>query len=130
MRFERGASRCAARCDNKLLAASPHDKCVYGDASQLQCIPDIKTSTLPPVRVADDLRAAAEGVLAEGESLSSFIESTVRKAVDFRREQAAFHARGQAAFEHYQRTGVSHSADDVLDHLQQKLDARRKQVLG
>ena len=85
---------------------------------------------LPPVRVHDDLRNAVESVLAEGETLSSFIESTVRSAVEYRRVQADFHARGQAAFEHYKRTGITHSTEEVLARLQAKLDARRKQLLG
>jgi len=90
----------------------------------------MKSATLPPVRVDDELRAAAESVLAEGESLSNFIEATVRRAVDYRRVQAQFLERGQMAAEHYRTTGVSYSADEVLASLQHKLDARRKQLLG
>ena len=59
-----------------------------------------------------------------------FVETAVRRAVEHRRVQTAFHARGEAAIGHNQRTGVSHSAKDVFDCLQAKLDARRRQVLG
>ena len=88
----------------------------------------MKTATLPPVRVDDALRTAAEGVLADGESLSSFIETSVRRAVEYRRVQADFVTRGQASIEDYRRTGVSYSAAEVADRLQAKLDARRRQL--
>jgi len=88
----------------------------------------MKTSTLPPVRVADDLRAAAERVLNDGETLSSFIESAVRSAVEYRRVQTEFHARGQAAWEEYQRTGVSYSTEVVVAKLRQMTAERRAQI--
>ena len=85
---------------------------------------------LPPVRVPQDLRSAAESVLIDGETLSGFIQQSVERAVEYRRVQAAFHARGEAALEHYKRTGISHSADEVVAALQAKLDRKRKQLLG
>ena len=87
----------------------------------------MKASLLPPVRVSEELRAAAESVLAAGETLSGFIQESVERAVEYRRVQADFYARGQAALEHYKRTGVSHAAADVVAGLQAKLDRRRKQ---
>lgn len=88
----------------------------------------VKTATLPPVRVDHDLRLAAEQVLNEGESLSAFIETTVRRAVEFRQVQTEFVARGQKAIEAHRRTGLSHSVDDVADRLTVQLEARRKQL--
>ena len=90
----------------------------------------MKTSTLPPVRVDEAFRATAESVLHEGESLTSFIEATVRRAVEHRRIQAAFEARARDSLEHHKRTGISSSVDDVFDKLEAKVRARRKQVLG
>ena len=90
----------------------------------------MKSSMLPQVRVPEELRSAAESVLAQGETLSSFIQKSVERAVDFRRIQAEFHARGEAALEHYKRTGVHHSVDEVVAGLQAKLDGKRKQLLG
>ena len=46
------------------------------------------------------------------------------------RVQTRFHARGEASWEHYQDTGESLSAAEVLLKLQAKLDARRKQLAG
>ena len=90
----------------------------------------MKSSMLPPVRVPEDLRNAAESVLIQGETLSAFIQQSVERAVEYRRIQAAFHGRAEAALEHYKRTGVSHSVDEVVAGLQAKLDRRRKQLLG
>jgi hypothetical protein len=90
----------------------------------------MKTAMLPQVRVPEDLRSAAESVLAEGETLSSFIQQSVERAVEYRRLQAAFLARGEAAHKHYKRTGISHSVDAVVAGLQAKLDRRRRQLRG
>ena len=90
----------------------------------------MKSSVIPQVRVEPELRAELEAVLQEGETLSGFVEASVRSAVAFRRVQARFHERGQAAWQHYQDTGESLSAAEVLAKLQAKLDARRKQLGG
>lgn len=73
----------------------------------------MKTATLPPLRVAPELRQAAEAVLREGESLSSFMEQSLRDEVNRRRLQAEFIARGLASREEAKRTGVYYDADTV-----------------
>lgn len=88
----------------------------------------MKTAILPQVRVAPELREQLEEVLREGETLSGFVEASVRGAVEYRRVQDAFQARGEAAWQAYQRDGVSRSANDVLAELQARLDRRRKQL--
>lgn len=88
----------------------------------------MKSAVIPQVRVEPELRAELETVLRQGETLSEFVEISVRNAVEFRRAQKSFHERGQAAWEHYQRTGVSVPAEEVLAKLQGRLDARRKQL--
>jgi len=90
----------------------------------------MKSAVIPQVRVEPDLRAELEAVLQDGETLSGFVESSVRSAVAFRRVQTRFHARGEASWAHYQDTGESLSAAEVLLKLQAKLDARRKQLAG
>lgn len=74
----------------------------------------MKTATLPPLRVAPELRQAAESVLLEGESLSSFMEQTLRNEVTRRKLQAEFIARGLAAREDARRTGEYRSAAESL----------------
>jgi hypothetical protein len=88
----------------------------------------MKSAVIPQVRVEPELRAELEAVLHQGETLSEFVEASVRNAVEFRRVQTRFHERGQASWEHYERTGVSFSADEILSNLQTKLDAKRKQL--
>ncbi|MFT3777705.1 MAG: YlcI/YnfO family protein [Ottowia sp.] len=88
----------------------------------------MKTAVIPQVRVEPEFRGNLEAVLQEGETISAFVESAVRSAVEFRHMQSRFHARGQAAWERFQATGESSSADDVLSKLQAKLDAKRRQM--
>lgn len=60
----------------------------------------------PLLHFDPELLAEIEAVLQEGETASVFIETSVRSAVEFRRLQTSFHERGEAAWHHYQRTGV------------------------
>ncbi len=73
----------------------------------------MKTATLPSLRVDPELREAAEAVLREGESLSSFMEQSLRDEVQRRRMQAAFVARGLASRDEARRTGEYFDADTV-----------------
>ena len=41
----------------------------------------MKTATLPSLRVEPELREAAESVLEQGETLSGFIEASVRETI-------------------------------------------------
>lgn len=90
----------------------------------------MKTAIIPQVRVEPELRADLESVLRQGETLSEFVETTVRNAVEYRRTQAEFHARGEAAWQEYQRKGVSVSAAQVTQELRDLLEAKRKQLSG
>ena len=90
----------------------------------------MKTAAIPSIRIEPQLRAELEAVLGEGESLSSFVEASVRSSVEYRRMQTEFHARGQAAWEEFQRTGVSYSVEEVVAKLHAKVDAKRKQFAG
>lgn len=88
----------------------------------------MKTATIPSVRVEPDFRAEVEAVLAEGETLSEFVEASVRAGVERRRVQAEFIARGLRSRDEARRTGDYVDADVVLAGLQRKLDAARAQV--
>ena len=88
----------------------------------------MKTATLPSLRVDAELRAAAESVLLEGETLSGLIETAVREAIHRRQARSEFLARGWRSGEDAKRTGIYHDAADVHRELQRKLDARRKRV--
>jgi hypothetical protein len=90
----------------------------------------MKTATFPSLRVEPLLRADAESVLREGETLTSLMETAMRETIMRRRTQDEFMARGLRSGQHAKQTGVYHSAESVHGDLQQRLDARRKQVPG
>ena len=70
----------------------------------------MKSATLPSLRVAPELRQAAESVLRKGESLSSFMEQSLRDEVDRRRMLTEFIARGVASRDEARRTGEYYEA--------------------
>lgn len=82
----------------------------------------MKTATLPSLRVEPSLRKSAEKVLRKGESLSSFMEQSLRDEVNRRRMQAEFIARGIAARDEARRTGEYFDADKVHAELHAMLD--------
>lgn len=89
----------------------------------------MKTTMLPPIRVAPDFRLELEGVLEQGETLSQFVESAVRTTVAKRRNQAEFTRRGIAAIEATQRDGSGIPADQVIAKLEAKLATARLVLL-
>lgn len=90
----------------------------------------MKTATLPSLRVDPQLRDAAQSVLLEGETLSAFIEASVRESIDRRRVRAEFVARGLASREAAQTTGAYFAAADVHAELDQRLQRARAKVLN
>lgn len=90
----------------------------------------MKTAVIPQVRVEAQLRADLESVLRDGETLSEFVEATVRSAIEFRRMQMEFQARADAAWRRFQKSGQGRPADEVLAQLQSRLDARRRELRG
>src|SRR5262249_49072257 len=93
-------------------------------------IVDMKTAILPQVRVEPKLRADLEDVLREGGTLSDFLETTVRQAVEYRRMQAEFDARADAAWARFQHTGAGVPADQVVSEMRERLEARRRELKG
>jgi hypothetical protein len=81
----------------------------------------MKTATFPSLRVTPEFRQAAEQVLQEGESLSSFVEKSIRENITRRQLQSEFVARGLASREHARETGGYVSADAVLGRLDKML---------
>ncbi len=47
----------------------------------------MKTAVIPQIRVEPEVRAELEAVLQQGETLTEFVEASVRKAIAFRRVQ-------------------------------------------
>lgn len=90
----------------------------------------MKTASIPSLRVNPELRQAAESVLQNGETLSSFVEQSLRANIECRRVQQEFIARGLAARDEARKTGeyfaddeVLREMDDLLSHAEAKAGA-------
>ena len=81
----------------------------------------MKTATLPSLRVTPELRQAAEQILQEGETLSSFVEQSIRESIGRRQVQQEFIARGLRSRDDARQTGKYASADAVIGRLEQML---------
>ena len=81
----------------------------------------MKTTTLPPLRVTPELRASAEAVLEEGETLSAFVLDAVARSIEQRRSQQAFVARGLASRARSKRTSAYVPVVGVTRKLQTRL---------
>jgi Arc/MetJ-type ribon-helix-helix transcriptional regulator len=88
----------------------------------------MKTAAIPSVRVEPELRSEVESLLGAGETVSEFVEASVRAAVLRRRNQAEFIARGLRSLDEARRTGDYVDADTVMQKLQRKLDAARSRT--
>lgn len=89
----------------------------------------MKKATLPPLRVDSELRAAAEAVLRDRETLSGFVLEAVRLHIARREAQCEFIARGLSAREQARASGEYVSADEMLARLDASLaTARSKQA--
>lgn len=88
----------------------------------------MKSATIPPLRVTPDLRADVESVLKDGETLSNFVEESLRSEIHHRKTQQEFIARGMASRESAKKTGVYFSKEEVLDSLQNILDNAKKKA--
>jgi predicted transcriptional regulator len=86
----------------------------------------MKTSAIPAIRVEPQLREQLAHVLREGETLSAFVEASVRESVHRRMEQDAFVKRGLASLAKAKRTGDFVSVDEVVQGLEKRLAAARE----
>jgi predicted transcriptional regulator len=89
----------------------------------------MKTATMPALRVQPELRQAAEEILRPGETLSAFVEDSLRRNVEFRKTQREFVARGLASRDAAKTSGVYVSSEQVLQELDDIL-TKAKQKAG
>lgn len=85
----------------------------------------MKNATLPPLRVDSALRAAAESVLQEGETLSGFVLEAVRLNIERRETQREFIARGLLARDETKASGQYVSSGEMLKRLDESLAKAR-----
>lgn len=81
----------------------------------------MKSATLPSVRIEASLREEIEQALNEGESLSAFVETSVRESLRRRLDQAEFVKRGIASLQSARKSGKTISADTALRTLEDRL---------
>jgi predicted transcriptional regulator len=86
----------------------------------------MKTATIPSLRVDPELRTAAEDVLEEGETLSSFVEQSIRDGVERRQAQREFIARGLKSRDAAKRNQDYVAADKVLARLDGMLQKAKR----
>lgn len=86
----------------------------------------MKTATFPSLRVEPELRQAAEQVLREGESLSSFVEQAIAESIERRLAQREFIARGLRARDEARASGEYVDASAVIGCLEGMLERARK----
>ncbi|MBR8174359.1 YlcI/YnfO family protein [Burkholderia ambifaria] len=85
----------------------------------------MKTAAMCALRVDQTLLEEAQTVLAENETLSAFVESTLRAVIARRRSQGEFVARGVWSAEEARRTGEYVDAAEVQIELGTMLKAAR-----
>ncbi|PKO88568.1 MAG: prevent-host-death protein [Betaproteobacteria bacterium HGW-Betaproteobacteria-12] len=81
----------------------------------------MKTATFPPLRTTPELRQAAEQILEEGETLSSFVEQAIRESIERRQHRQEFIARGLLSRDNARQSGKYVSADNVIGRLEKML---------
>ena len=86
----------------------------------------MKTATFPSLRVDPELRNAAEEVLEAGESLSSFVEQSIRDGVQRRQAQREFVARGLKARDNARKAQNYVPASKVVTRLEGMLARARR----
>ncbi|WP_082922836.1 YlcI/YnfO family protein [Halothiobacillus diazotrophicus] len=77
----------------------------------------MKNATLPPLRVDSALRTAAESVLREGETLSSFVLEAVRLNIERREARQEFVARSLKARDEARAVNGYVSSQELLTQL-------------
>ncbi len=80
-----------------------------------------KSRTIPPLRVSEQLRADAEGVLEPGETLSAFVMDALSRSIDFRKAQQDFLARGMASADRTRKKGGYVPAGKAVADLRKRL---------
>ncbi len=82
----------------------------------------MKSASLPSIRVEPEFREALEEALAQGETVSAFVEASVRQALRKRQLDAEFHARARAAIDRFKAGGSEGcTIDEVAQTLRKRL---------
>lgn len=88
----------------------------------------MRTATLPAVRVSPDTRSLIESVLREDETLSTFIEQTLKEQALRRKADHAFYARGLTAAKRIDEGGKTYTLDEVMVSLRDMSANKRREL--
>jgi hypothetical protein len=88
----------------------------------------MRTATLPAVRVSPDTRSLIESVLREDETLSMFIEQTLKQQAMRRKEDDAFYARALTAAKRIDEGGKTYTLDEVMVSLREMSAKKRREL--
>lgn len=94
----------------------------------MRYIATMKSASLPSIRVQPALREQVQAALQEHETLTEFVETAVRQAVQQRRQQAEFIARGLRSLEQARIDNDYIDADVVVQRLEAQLAAARRKA--
>lgn len=86
----------------------------------------MKSATIPPLRMSPELRRDAEDVLREGETLSGFVEESLRRQIECRKLQRSFVERGLAARDRARASGQYAAKEEVMDSLRSIRERARR----
>jgi hypothetical protein len=86
----------------------------------------MKTATIPAIRVEPAFRKELEESLDAGETLTEFVEASIRSTVAWRRTQDEFLARAHASAERALREGGGIAPDELMKRMRGKLVEARK----
>jgi len=91
----------------------------------------MKSATIPSLRVEPEFRDQLESVLAEGESISAFVEKALRESLHRRKTQAEFIKRGMESLARYKAGEPTVPAHEVVAELRAMLaTARERQAIN
>lgn len=88
----------------------------------------MKSATFPSLRVDSELRRAAELVLEDGESISGFVEESIRANIKRRLAHREFIARGLRSRDEARLSNTYVSSEAVLDGLQKMLESAKSRA--
>lgn len=88
----------------------------------------MKTSTLPPLRVSDELRREAESVLEKGETLSALVLDAVTRNIEYRKARGEFIARGIRSGISAQAANEYVPAEEVLQKMHLRLQRAKRRA--
>jgi predicted transcriptional regulator len=85
----------------------------------------MRTATFPALRTSPDMRQMAESLLNTGETLSTFIEDSLKRNIERRQSNRDFIARGLKAGADARETGRYVSVEQTMTRLRAIRDAKR-----